>query len=107
MVRNLTYHQLLGESDHACIAISLGLINNQQKQNTVPSTTYSKTNYAAVKKVLPSYHRQSVPNTDFKNDYRIFIYILTLELKEINAYDKPTQEEIYMTRRPIRLKTKK
>ena len=103
MIRNLTYHPPLGESDH--IVIRFELINSEQKQPYRPTRNVFKTDYTAVKKTLSAYHWQSILNSDFKNDYRIFVDFLTSELEKYTPLTTPPKKKksIYMTLAAIRL----
>ena len=78
MVKDLSYHPPLGESDHAVLKFDVSL--GQVKQETPPSRNIYKANYDLIKSDLNDREWDDLLTSSFEDDYKIFstFYVICL-----------------------------
>ena len=109
MIRDLTYHPPLGESDHVCIRFDVlhGKVQPVEAEN-IGRNVY-KANYKAIIDELNSYDWVMLLNSSFVEDYKRFFDILEKVMEKFTPLRTPIKKKknLYMTREARRLKNKK
>ena len=106
MVKDLSYHPPLGESDHVILKFVVTL--GQVKQETPPSRNIYKANYDYIKSELNERKWEELLISSFDNDYNTFFDILLSLLDKYTPFEaKPVRKKnVYMTSKAMRLKNK-
>ena len=107
MVKDLSYHPPLGESDHVVLKFDVSL--GQVKQETPPSRNIYKANYDLIKSDLNDREWDELLTYSFEDDYKFFFDILRNLLDKYTPFKakQVRKKNIYMTSKAMRLKNKK
>ena len=107
MVKDLSYHPPLGQSDHICLRFK---IQHYQKNGAFrPKRNVFKSECSRIKDELMENDWLTILNSDFKTDYDNFTKILYSALESHTPLTQPPKKKknIYMTNEAIRLKNSK
>ena len=107
MVKDLSYHPPLGESDH--VVLKCNVCFGQDKDVILPTHNIYKSNYEAIESDIAGHNWEELLNSNFEDDYNLFLDTLNTSL-ENNSPLKANglkKKNIYMSSEAMRLKNKK
>ena len=109
MVRNLTYHPPLGESDHVILRFNVPFDRSEKVNGWIAKPDVFKTNYEVLKEEMLRYDWDEILTSNFQEAYDSFFEILQTALEKHSPMQTPPhkRKNIYMNKEAIRLKNAK